>query len=277
MEERAHAKEAEDLALQVAEQTALKEQLSSNFDKAFNTLARRVMDNHYIDKRRNILLVWRDYIKAEKNAVNVIGAIARKTLRMEVFQRIRLVARENFLDKDANRKLDRFFRLMKNAQLMRAMVTWRKNSYAECVKSMVQMEGAYAATLEENDQRMSNIIRAKHVRAERIIKSKKLRSANNALIEMLKVLKALRVKQEVLGQNGEFLKEREALRKWFKRTQVTIYMRKRSAKLTKEWQLKVMRTCFEAIREDLCNDKKFARKVFQVAKRAMNLDMAKAF
>jgi len=156
-------------------------------------------------------------------------------------------------------------------------VTWRKNSYAECVKSMVQMEGAYAATLEENDQRMSNIIRAKHVRAERIIKSKKLRSANNALIEMLKVLKALRVKQEVLGQNGEFLKEREALRKWFKRTQVTIYMRKRSAKLTKEWQLKVMRTCFEAIREDLCNDKKFARKVFQVAKRAMNLDMAKAF
>ena len=56
------------------------------------------------------------------------------------------------------------------------------------------MEAAYAATLEENDQRMSNIIRAKHVRAERIIKSKKLRSANNALIEMLKVLKALRVK-----------------------------------------------------------------------------------
>ena len=31
------------------------------------------------------MLVWRDYIKQEKNAVNVIGAIARKTLRMEVF------------------------------------------------------------------------------------------------------------------------------------------------------------------------------------------------
>ena len=53
--------------------------------KAFNTLTRRVKDNHYIDKRRNILLVWRDFIKAEKNAVNVIGAIARRTLRMEVF------------------------------------------------------------------------------------------------------------------------------------------------------------------------------------------------
>lgn len=73
------------------------------------------------------------------------------------------------------------------------------------------------------------------------------------------------------------MKEREALRKWFKRTQVTIYMRKRTAKLTKEWQLKVMRTCFEAMREDLCHDRKFAKKIFQVAKRAMNLDMAKAF
>jgi hypothetical protein len=220
------------------------------------------MDNHYIDKRRNILLVWRDFIRQEKNAVNVIGAIARKTLRMEVFQRIRLVARENFLDKDANRKMDRFFRLMKNSVMMRAMVTWRKNSYAECVKSMVEMEGAYATTLEENDQRMSNIIRAKHVRAERIIKSKKLRTANNTLIEMLKVLKALRIKQEVLRENVEFMKEREALRKWFKRTQVTIYMRKRSAKLTKEWNTKLMRLTFEAMRENNCHDRKFARKLF---------------
>jgi hypothetical protein len=136
----------------------LKDQLATNFEKAFDTLTRRVQDNYYIDKRRNILLVWRDYIKQEKNAVNVIGAIARKTLRMEVFQRIRLVARENFLDKDANRKMNNFFRLMKNNNLRKAMVTWRKNSYAECVKSMVDMEQQYATTLEQNDERMSNII-----------------------------------------------------------------------------------------------------------------------
>lgn len=118
---------------QVAEQNALKDQLDTNFEKAFATLARRVQENHYVDKRRNILLVWRDFIKQEKNAVNVIGAIARKTLRMEVFQRIRLVARENYLDKDARRRLNTFFRLMKNSQLRKAMVTWRKNSYAQCV------------------------------------------------------------------------------------------------------------------------------------------------
>jgi len=38
-----------------------------------------------------------------------------------------------------------------------------------------------------------------------------------------------------------------------------------------------MRTCWEAIREDTDNDKKFMRKLVQVAKRVMNLDMAKAF
>lgn len=142
---------------------------------------------------------------------------------------------------------------------------------------MEAMEKTYKETLEANDQRMSNIIRAKHTRAERIIKTKQLRKANVTFIEMTKILKALRVKQEVLKQNVEFLKQRGALRKWFKRTQVTQYMRKRSAKLTREWHLKVMRTCFEAIRESISNDRKFSRKLVQVAQRVLNLDMAKAF
>jgi hypothetical protein len=186
------------LAAKVEEQTALTEQLNKNFEKAFDTMTRRVRDNHYIDKRRNILLVWRDYIRQEKNAVNVIGAIARKTLRMEVFQRIRLVARENHLDKDACRKMNNFYRLVKMNILKKSMVTWRKNSYAECVKSMQEMEDTYANTLASNDQRMSNIINAKHERAQRIIKSKRMRTVNNHFIEMVKLLKALRVKKETL-------------------------------------------------------------------------------
>ena len=63
----------------------------------------------------------------------MIGAIARKTLRMEVFQRIRLVARERHLEDDAHKKLSKYFRLIKNNLLKKAMVTWRKNSYNECV------------------------------------------------------------------------------------------------------------------------------------------------
>lgn len=136
---------------------------------------------------------------------------------MEVFQRIRLVARENYLDKDACRKMNNYFRLVKNNILRKAMVMWRKNSYAECVKSMILMEETYANTLDQNDMRMFNIIKAKHQRAERIIKIKKLRIYNNSFIEMTKILKQLRVKQEVLKKNVHFIQEREALRKWFKR------------------------------------------------------------
>ena len=51
----------------------------------------------------------------------------------------------------------------------------------------------------------------------------------------------------------------------FKRTAVTKYMRNRSAKLGKEWNSKVMRTVFEAIKENNFNDRKFARKLTQVA------------
>jgi hypothetical protein len=157
-------------------------------------MVRRVNDNSYVDKRRHILLVWADYIRQEKNAVNVIGAIARKTLRMEVFQRIRLVARENHLDKEARRKLTKYFNLIKNSNLRKAMVTWRKNSYAQCVKSMVLIEMNLQQTLESNDAMMSQVIQTKHARAERIIRLKKLRFAYNALLAMTKQLKELRVK-----------------------------------------------------------------------------------
>jgi predicted hydrocarbon binding protein len=57
--------------------------------------------------------VWADFIKKEKNAINVIGAIARKNLRMEVFSRIRLVAREKYLDDNANKILNNYGRLFK--------------------------------------------------------------------------------------------------------------------------------------------------------------------
>jgi hypothetical protein len=54
-------------------------------------------------------------------------------------------------------------------------------------------------------------------------------------------------------------------------------MRNRSNKLAREWNCKLMRTCFEAIRETIVNDKKFGRKLMQIAQRCMNLDVAKAF
>jgi hypothetical protein len=95
---------------------------------AYETLVSRRKNNVYIDKRRNILNTWRDYVKREKNAVNVIGAIARRTLRIEVFQRIRMVAREKFLDRDAQRICNNFYSLMKAKNLKRVIRKWQTKS-----------------------------------------------------------------------------------------------------------------------------------------------------
>lgn len=117
----------------------------------------------------------------------------------------------------------------------------------------------------------------KHSRAERIIKSKKLRFANTAFMTMSRVLKALRTKQQVLNQNVLYLRQREACRKWFKRAQVTKYMRNRSVKLIKEYNCRVMRTCWEAVKTSNKDDRRFARKLVQIAQRIKNLDVAMAF
>lgn len=75
-------------------------------------------------------MVWRDYIKKEKNAINVIGAIARKNMRMEVFSRIRLVARENFLDNRAERIITNYARMLKQRLVTNAFSKWRVNNYS---------------------------------------------------------------------------------------------------------------------------------------------------
>jgi hypothetical protein len=46
---------------------------------------KRKAENKYIDKRLNMLLMWREVNRKEKNAVNVIGAIARQTFHREIF------------------------------------------------------------------------------------------------------------------------------------------------------------------------------------------------
>lgn len=96
----------------------------------------RINGNTYVEKKRNIFCVWADYIKREKNAVNVIGAIARKNLRMEVFSRIRLVARENYLDNRAQKILFNYGRLFKNRMLLNAFSKWRGRNYKSLLATM---------------------------------------------------------------------------------------------------------------------------------------------
>jgi hypothetical protein len=102
---------------------------NDRFEKAFEIHVNRVKSNVYIEKRRNILNTWREYVRRERNAVNVIGAIARRTLRIEVFQRIRMIARENYLDANAKRIITNFFNMSKHGCLKKAFSRWRQNSF----------------------------------------------------------------------------------------------------------------------------------------------------
>ena len=79
-------------------------------------------------KRENIFREWAYFIKKEKNAVNVIGAIARQTLRREVFQRIRLFAREKYLDDTAIKVCEKFFNHTRDNILRKAVLRWRENA-----------------------------------------------------------------------------------------------------------------------------------------------------
>ena len=96
----------------------------------------RINSNFYVSKLQNIFSVWADYIKREKNAINVIGAIARRNLRMEVFTRIRLVARERQMEGNAEKVLEKFGRLWKQTWVRQAFSRWRIVTYSEVVKDM---------------------------------------------------------------------------------------------------------------------------------------------
>jgi hypothetical protein len=132
--------------------------MQRQFDVAFETHCSRVKNNVYIEKRRNILCTWRDFVRREKNAVNVIGAIARRTLRIEVFRRIRMVARENYLDKNAERICTNFFNMSKHGNLKKAFSRWRQNSFKICVKEKMAAELRLMMTKKKHEEEVNCII-----------------------------------------------------------------------------------------------------------------------
>lgn len=83
-----------------------------------------------------MLLMWREVNRKEKNAVNVIGAIARQTFHREIFQRIRQQARENYLENEAARKQNALFRLMKSSKVRVAFGKWRALNFTRTREEM---------------------------------------------------------------------------------------------------------------------------------------------
>jgi len=125
-----------------------RDQLQRNFNTAFATHSRRSGENTYVEKKRDIFVTWRDFVKREKNAVNVIGALARRTLRTEVFQRIARMARENYLDKRAERICIGFRNLFLKNVLKKALSRWRENSYKAVVEQMQVTQQNFDFTVE---------------------------------------------------------------------------------------------------------------------------------
>jgi len=61
---------------------------------------------------------------------------------------------------------------------------------------------------------MANIESHVQAKGDRVLNTKRLRKYNTALIEMIKFLKALRVKDEVFKKNILFLRSKRAMQHW---------------------------------------------------------------
>ena len=168
-------------------------------------------------------------MKKEKNAVNVIGAIARKNMRMEVFSRIRLVARERFLEQNAERIITNLFKTVKSNVLTHLFSKWRVRTYTDVVKEMNERKQLLAQTIRQNAHECEVMETHKQAKAVRILRSRKQREVANAWINMAKILKAIRVKKELCQQNIAYLQTRWATQRWLKRVKLTQYLRKKNA------------------------------------------------
>ena len=147
--------------------------------------------NTYVDKRRNIFISWVDYVRREKNAVHVIGALTRKNLRMEVWSRIRLAARENYLDRRAMKVCQAFFNMMKSNILLHAFSKWRRKNYQHLVKTMIRKADDLEEAKANREKEIKNMETMKQNKAEKILKQKRQREIVTQWIAMSSVIAKL--------------------------------------------------------------------------------------
>ena len=141
----------------------------AKFKNAFNTLNDRRARNCYVPKKENIFGAWKRYIRMEKNAVNVIGAIARRRLRAEVFERIRLVGRERHLDSRAAVTCHRLFATIKHGALLKAFSRWRENTKKAVLHELAVVEAYQEHQLQSQGNHIEKIKeRRREIAAETI-------------------------------------------------------------------------------------------------------------
>lgn len=95
--------------------------------------------------------------------------------------------------------------------------------------------------------------------------------------EMLKILKALRAKKEVLKANVEYMKSKRAVQKWFTRTQVTLYMRRRNEQTIEKYRMMKKRQLWDAWRQMNHEEKNGGKLMAKMLNRMQFFDQSKAF
>jgi uncharacterized protein (DUF39 family) len=117
---------------------------------------------------------------------------------MEVFSRIRQVARERFLEANAERICSNLFSMLKHHSLGQLFAKWRVRSYTDAVREMTYRQEELEDTKLKHRHEREVMEAHKQAKAAKIIRQKKQREVANAWINTTKVLKSLRVKEETL-------------------------------------------------------------------------------
>ena len=84
------------------------------------------------------------------------------------------------------------------ANMRHAWNRWRENMKQLVLQELVFTEELMQDTIHQNGEHIERINQKKEERADQCLKRENLRKVNTAMTEMLKYLKALRSKQEVL-------------------------------------------------------------------------------
>lgn len=111
-------------------------------------------------------------------------------------------------------------------------------------------------TIHQNGMHIEKINEVKHERADQCLRRQKVRKTNQAMIDMLKILKALRTKQEVLRENVKFMRAKRSVQKWFTRSQVTIYLRRRDQQVLDKYKKKRLSQLMEAWKDNMRDETK---------------------
>lgn len=85
----------------------------------------------------------------------------------------------------------------------------------------------------------------KQAKALKILRQRKQREVTNAWIETAKVLKTLRTKDQILRDNINYMQTKLATQKWFSRTKLTTYLRRKNAEAIRRFRVKILTECYK--------------------------------